>query len=72
MDFIEQLPLSNGYTAILVIINHLSKEGVFIPTVDTATAIDISEAFITHVFTKHGIPLHISSDCESEFTSHFF
>jgi hypothetical protein len=72
MDFIEQLPLSNGYTSILVIIDRLSKEGVFIPTVDTATAIDVSEAFVTHVFAKHGIPLHVSSDRGSEFTSHFF
>jgi len=57
MDFIKQLLPSNGYTAILVIIDRLSKESVFIPT---------------HVFAKHGIPLHISSDRGSEFTSHFF
>ena len=72
MDFIEQLPPSNGFTAILVIIDRLSKEGVFIPTVDTATAIDVADAFVTHVFSKHGIPLHVSSDRGSEFTSHFF
>ena len=72
MDFIEQLPLSNGYTTILVIIDHLSKEGVFIPTVDTATSIDVAEVFITHVFAKHGILLHISSDRGSKFTSHSF
>jgi len=41
-------------------------------TVDTATAIDVADAFVTHVFSKHGIPLHISSDRGSEFTSHFF
>jgi len=72
MDFIEQLPPSNGFTAILVIIDRLSKESVFIPTVDTATAIDVADAFVTHVFSKHGIPLHVSSDRGSEFTSHFF
>ena len=72
MDFIEQLPASNGYTAILVIIDRLSKEGIFIPTKDTVTAPDVADSFVTHVFSKHGIPLHVSSDRGSEFTSHFF
>ena len=47
------IALSNGHTAILVIIDRLSKEGVFIPTIDTATAIDVSEAFVTHVSAEH-------------------
>ena len=63
MDFIKQLPPSNGFTAILVVIDRLSKESTFIPTTNNATAIDIADAFITHVFSKHGIPLHVSSDC---------
>jgi transposase InsO family protein len=72
MDFIEQLPASNGFTAILVIIDRLSKEAVFIPTTDNATSIDVAEVFVSQVFAKHGIPLHVSSDRGSEFTSHFF
>jgi len=72
MDFIEQLPQSNSYTAILVVIDRLSKEGTFIPTTDAATAVDIADMFVSHVFAKHGIPLHVSSDRGSEFTSHFF
>jgi len=72
MDFIKQLLPSNRYTAILVIINCLSKESVFIPTTDSIMSVEVAEAFITHVFMKHGIPLHISSDHGSEFTSHFF
>jgi transposase InsO family protein len=72
MDFIDQLPPSNGYTAILVVIDRLSKEIIFIPTTNEATAVDIADAFVTHVFAKHGIPLNVSSDCGSEFTSHFF
>jgi len=72
MDFIKQLPLSNGFTSILVVINCLSKEGIFIPTTDNATLVDVAEAFVTQVFAKHGIPLNVSSDCGLEFTSHFF
>src|SRR5260221_7742298 len=35
MDFIEQLPASEGHTAILVIVNHLTKQSLFIPTHDS-------------------------------------
>jgi transposase InsO family protein len=72
MDFIEQLPVSNGFTAILVIIDRLSKEGIFIPTYDTVTSLNVADMFVSHIFAKHGIPLHVSSDRGSEFTSHFF
>jgi hypothetical protein len=72
MDFIKQLLPLNGFTNILVIIDHLSKEAVFIPMTDNAMALDVADTFITQVFSKHRIPLHISSDCGSEFTSHFF
>jgi hypothetical protein len=50
MDFIKQLPPSNGYTAILVVIDHLTKESVFMPTTDADTAIDVADSFVTHVF----------------------
>jgi len=54
-----------------VVIDRLSKEGVFIPTTDTATALDVADAFVSRVSSEHGIPLHVSSDRGSEFASHF-
>jgi len=72
MDFIEQLPESTGFTAILVIVDRLSKQSIFIPTVDTITAQQLAELFIMHVFSKHGVPSNMTSDRGSEFVSHFF
>ena len=72
MDFIEKLPLSHGFTSILVIVDRLSKMGLFIPTVDEINATELARLFLLHVFSKHGVPQHITCDRGSEFTSHFF
>ena len=72
MDFIEQLPKSLGYTAILVVVDRFTKQAVFIPTYDTVTSQDLAKLFVHHVFSKHGVPEHVTSDRGSEFVSHFF
>ncbi|KIO07372.1 hypothetical protein M404DRAFT_136212 [Pisolithus tinctorius Marx 270] len=72
MDFIEQLPASTSFTAILVVVNWLSKQAIFIPTHDTITAPELAKLFLMHVFSKHGVPAHVTSDQGSEFVSHFF
>jgi IS30 family transposase len=72
MDFIEQLPSSSGFTSILVIVDRLSKQGIFILTFDTITSVQLAQLFVLHVFSKHGVPSHVTSDRGSEFVSHFF
>ena len=72
MDFIEQLPSSSGFTAILVVIDRLSKQAIFIPTHDTITSPKLAQLFLLHVFTKHGVPAHVTSNQGSKFVSHFF
>jgi len=72
MDFIEQLPDSDGYTAIFVVVDRLSKQAIFMPCQDTINAEGLARLFLEHVFAKHGVPQHISSDRGSEFVSRFF
>jgi hypothetical protein len=72
MDFIEQLPDSSSYTVILIIIDHLSKQAIFVPTHDTITSLDLTRLFLLHVFSKHRIPSHVTSGQGMEFVSHFF
>jgi len=72
MDFIEKLPSSSGFNTILVIVDHLLKQAIFIPTHDTITSVELACLFVIHVFSKHGVLSHVMSDCSSEFVFHFF
>ena len=72
MDFIEKLPLSSGFDTILVIVDRLTKQAIFIPAHDTITSVDLACLFVLHVFSKHGVPSHITSNRGSEFVSNFF
>src|SRR5258705_7567482 len=72
MDFIEQLPASKNFSAILVVVDCLTKQAIFIPSHDTMNAPQVAQLFLTHVFSKHGVPSHITLDRGSEFVSHFF
>jgi len=71
MDFIEELPNSNSYNSILVIIDCASKQAIFISTDIHITSKQLAQLFILHVFSKHGIPNHVTSDRGSEFIFHF-
>jgi len=62
MDFIEQLPLSGGYTDILVVVDQLTKQALSIPTIRSLDATMLAELFIKHIFSKHGVPSHVTSD----------
>jgi len=72
MDFIETLPTSDGFDAILVIVDRLTKQGIFIATTIHCTSEDLALLFIIHVFSKHGVPEHVTSDRGPEFVSRFF
>ena len=72
MEFIEQLPSSTGFTAILIVVDRLSKQAIFIPTHDTITSPELAKLFLLHVFSKYGVPAHVTSDRSTEFVSHFF
>ena len=72
MDFIEKLPLSSSFDTILVIVNWLTKQAIFIPVHNTITFTDLACLFVLHVFSKHSVPSHVTSNRGSEFVSNFF
>jgi len=71
MDFIEQLPSSEGYSDILVVVDRLTKQAIFTPTTNTLDSTTLATLFISQIFSKHGVPSHVTLDCGSEFTSRF-
>ena len=69
MDFITDLPLSNGFNSILAIVDHFSKEMEFIPCNKTATALDTAKLYLFHIWKDHGLPHTIVSDHRPQFAS---
>jgi hypothetical protein len=53
-------------------VDRLSKQGIFIPTVDEITAPQLAQLFVIHVFSKHRVLSHVTCNCGSEFVSRFF
>jgi IS30 family transposase len=69
MDHIEQLPPSGGYNSILVIVDRMTKQAIFIPCYTSDKAIDLAKHYVKHVFSKHGVPFSITSDRGKLFVS---
>jgi len=72
MEFIEKLPSFSRFDTILVIVDQLTKQAIFIPAHNTITSADLACLFVLHVFSKHGVSSHVTSDRGSEFVSNFF
>jgi hypothetical protein len=69
LDFIEGLPPSDRYNAILVIIDKFTKYAHFIPVHHPFTAFQIAKIFLDSVYKLHGLPKAIISDRDRVFTS---
>ena len=72
MDFIKKLLLSSVFDIILVIVDWLTKQVIFISAHDTITSVDLACLFVLHVFSKHSVPFYITSNRGSEFVLNFF
>ena len=71
MDFIVELPPSNGFSAILVYMDRLTKMAHFCPITTNVTAEGTTHLYLQYVFKHHGLPSDIVSDCGTQFTSRF-
>ena len=75
-DHITGLPRSQGHDAIYVVSDRLTKMAYFIPTSTRATAEDLVQLHLRHVWKAHGVPRIHNTDRGSTFTAdytqHFF
>lgn len=65
LDFIEGLPPSDNYNALLVVIDKFTKYGHFVPLKQPFIALQVAQAFLNQVYKLHGLPKTIISDTTS-------
>ena len=71
-DLVTDLPESEGFTAIAVFVDRLTKRVHFAPCTKEVTATDYAQIFVDTVFRHHGLPEVIISDRDPRFTSKFW
>lgn len=69
VDFIDQLPLSDGYDAIMVVVDRRTKLAHFEPVTTNITTEELIKLFTKMVFSKHGMPRTIVSDRGNKFVA---
>jgi len=70
-DLIVELPLSNGYDAVFVVVDRFTKRAHFVPTFTSLAASGAAKLFRDHVWTQHGWPKKIVSDRGQQFAAKF-
>ena len=71
-DLVIDLPESNGFTAIAVFVDRMTKMVHFAPCTKEIAAADYAKLFFNNVFRLHGLPEVIISDRDPRFTSKFW
>ena len=72
IDFITDLPLSNAYNNIFVVVDRLTKMAHFVPCKKTSSSEDTTRLFLDNVYCYHGLPDDIVLDQGTQFVSKFW
>jgi len=67
LDLVTGLSISNGFDALLVVVDRLSKIAYYIPTTTEVNSKGIARLFLDNIFCLHGLPNSIVSDCGTQF-----
>ncbi len=69
VDFATDLPPSNGFTTILIVVDRFSKSCKLIPLRGLPSALETAESLFQHIFRNFGLPEDIVSDRGPQFIS---
>ncbi|KAH0605317.1 uncharacterized protein H6S33_004539 [Morchella sextelata] len=72
MDFITSLPESEGYDAIMVVVDRLTKMRNLLPCNTTVNSEDVAQLYLGNIWKLHGLPTHVTSDRGTQFTAKFW
>jgi hypothetical protein len=70
-DMIVELPYSDGFNAILIVVDRFTKMARFIPTITELGAADMTGLYIENVWRLFGPPKQVISDRGPQFNSRF-
>jgi hypothetical protein len=71
VDFIVELPESDGHDAVMVVVDSLTKRAHFLPVNTTITAEGLARQFRDNVWKLHGLPTCTISNRGPQFTAAF-
>src|SRR5580704_9556375 len=69
MDFITDLPISQGYDSLFVVVDRLSKATIVTPCNKTITAEETANLYMENVWRRTGLPCQVISDRGPQFAS---
>ncbi len=69
---IMELPMSKGFNAVLVIVDKLTKYGIFIPTTTSCTSASVAHMVLEHVIAHYGLFNQVASDRDRQWISSFW
>jgi hypothetical protein len=72
MDFVTDLTGSDGYNAILVVVDRLTKMRYLIHTTKKANGRELARLYIDNVWKRHRLPQTIVCDGGTQFTVKFW
>ena len=71
VNFIVELPGSNGKDAIMVVVDSVTKHSHFVSTITTLTATGTAQLYLQHVWKHHRLPRRVVSDRGPQFVAEF-
>nr|GEU52563.1 retrotransposon protein, putative, Ty3-gypsy subclass [Tanacetum cinerariifolium] len=73
IDLVKKLPRSSdGYDAIWVIMDRLTKSTYFLPIREDYKTDKLAKIYINEILARHGVPVSIISDSDGRFASHLW